>query len=276
MKRAPRRPRRLRLLASLFGLSLLALGPWAYAATSAPEVPTIRFTATGTVPLVCGSRPDVTTLVIKHGTRVIIANGTGVTATVDIGRRRVLTLADGSGALVRLRRGQYDLQMIPNCVVVSETEKAVVNVLTAAQMIDLGAPTATPTVAGEPGGSEGEQGGTDEPDVTAAVETSSDPASTDGSSAVPAGSVTRTATEQTGTTTGPAVVAIDRTAPPVLEGRPNPDDIAVIEVDAIQRDEPSDTKGLRLVGAIATICVLGVTAAIIRAIVSERTSRPVG
>ena len=72
----------------------VALGPWAYAATSAPEVPTISFTATGTVPLVCGTRPNVTNLVIKHGTRVIIANRTGVAATVDIGRRRA---ADARG-----------------------------------------------------------------------------------------------------------------------------------------------------------------------------------
>ena len=124
MERAPRR-RRLGLLAFVIGLPVLALGPWAYAATSAPEVPTISFSATGTAPVVCGTRPNVTNLVIKHGTRVIIANRTGVTATVDIGRQRLLELADGTGARIRLKRGQHDLQLIPRCVVVSETEKAV-------------------------------------------------------------------------------------------------------------------------------------------------------
>ncbi len=255
MERPPRR-HHLRLLAVLLGLPIVALGPWAYAATSAPEVPTISFSATGAVPVVCGTRPNVSNLAINHGTRVIIANRTGVTATVDIGRRRLLDLADGTGALVRLRSGQHELRMIPDCAAVTETEKAAVNVLTRAQLSE----SLTPT---------------DEPD--AMVQSTSDPASTSeppSADSAPSGS---TASETSRSAAQPgALGAADPTGPPIQDGRAGPDEIAVIEVVAIRLDEGSDPKGLRLIGAIATICVLGVTAAIIRAIVPEGTTRSVG
>jgi hypothetical protein len=265
MERTPRR-RHLRLLAVVLGLPIVAVGPWAYAATSAPEVPTISFSATGTVPLVCGTRPNVTNLAIKHGTRVIIANRTGVAATVDIGRRRLLDLADGTGALVRLRSGQHELRMIPDCVVVTETETAAVNVLTRAQLSESLTPTPVPS---------GAPSDPDDPEVM--VQSTSDPASTrepPSTDRAPTGSTvseTSTSAAQPGTLGG-----ADPTGPPTLDGRAGPDEIAVVEVGAIRLDEGSDPKGLRLVGAIATICVLGVTAAIIRAIVSEGTTRSVG
>jgi hypothetical protein len=255
MDRASRR-RLLRLLALALGLPLLAVGPLAYAAANAPEVPTISFTATGAPPVVCGTRPNVTNLVIKHGTRVIIANRTGVAATLDIGRRRLLELPDGTGARVRLMRGQHDLRMIPQCAVVSDSEKAAVSVMTASQMRDLLTPRAAP---------DGGQNPPDEPDVTIEVETSS----TGGAAtfASPGSSSDISAAQQPERTVAPS---------PALDGREETADIAIIEGDVFPLDEQSDPKGLRLVGAIATICVLGVSAAIIRAIVSERTSRSVG
>ena len=261
MERAPRR-QHVRLLAMVLGLPIVALGPWAYAATSAPEVPTISFSATGTVPLVCGTRPNVTNLAIKHGTRIIIANRTGVTATVDIGRRRLLELADGTGALVRLRQGQHDLRMIPDCVAVTETEKAAVNVLTGAQMSE--SLTPTPVPSGAP---------SDPDELQAMVQSTSDPASTSEPPSTDSTPTESTASETSTSTSQQAPVgAADPTEPPTLDGWAGADEVAVIEVDAIRLDEGRDPNGLRLVSAIATICVLGVTAAIIRAIVSQRTT----
>jgi len=46
----------------------------------------------------------------------------------------------------------------------------------------------------------------------------------------------------------------------------------VTEVREIALDDPGDPKGVRLLAVIAAICVFGVTVAIIRAIVSQRTS----
>ena len=272
MERATRR-RRLRMLALVIAAPALVIAPWAYAASTAPEIPTITFTATGTPPVVCGTRPNVTNLLIRHGTRVIIANRTGVTATVDVGRRRLIELPDGSGARVRLRLGQHELEMIPNCVVVSETETAVVDVLTASELRELGsaAPTALPDVAGSDLGATIESTGEPSPSASATSD-----ASTTGVQGAATTGVEPPATTPTGpdATDAPAGSTVDApTSPPVLQGRPEAADAdAVIDIEAVRLDDPGDPKGLRLLGAIATICVLGVSAAIIRAIVSERTT----
>jgi hypothetical protein len=257
MERATRR-RRLRLLALVISAPALAIAPWAYAANTASEIPTITFTATGTAPVVCGTRPNVTSLLIRHGTRIIVANRTGVTASVDVGRSRLVTVPDGSGARIRLRPGQHELWMIPDCAVVSETEKAVVNVLSTSDLRDLG--SAPPP---------------DDEGVT--VESTSSGASDVSTTRVDPASTTPIQQDATTEPSGSAAHAPTLTSPPVLQGR---SDAAaadpVIDLEAIQLDDPSDPKGLRLLGAIATICLLGVTAAIIRAIVSERTTGSVG
>jgi hypothetical protein len=266
MKRAPRR---LRLFALAAGIPVLTLAPWAYAATAAPEFPTITFTSTGTAPIVCGTRPNVTNLLIRHGTRIIIANRTGVSTTIDVGRRRVLEVPDGSGVRVRLSRGQHELRMIPDCVVAGEAEMAVVNVLTWEQMRDLASPEATPTPKSDGGGS----------GVT--VEATTDPGS-------PPGPAESGVVASPAPTADPAGPTSDEDANTVVESSDDPPDplilgaqqapagTEIVEIEAFQLDDRGDPKGLRLLAAIATICVLGVTAAIIRAIVAERTSDPVG
>jgi len=259
MERATRR-RRLRLLALVIAAPALVVAPWAYAASTAPEIPTITFTATGTPPVVCGARPNVSNLLIRHGTRIIIANRTGVTASVEVGRSRVVTLPDGSGVRIRLRLGQHELWMIPDCVVVPETDKAVVNVLSTSDLRDLG--------SDPPPSDEGRDSGVT---VESTSESSSSGVSDDSTTAVEPPATTKTEPDAT---TAPAGSGVDApTSPPVLQGRPDAADVdAVIDMEAIRLDDPGDPKGLRLLGAIATICVLGVTAAIIRAIVSERTT----
>jgi hypothetical protein len=273
------------MLALVIVAPALVIGPWAYAASTASEIPTITFTATGTPPVVCGTRPNVTNLLIRHGTRIIIANRSGVTATIDVGRRRLIELPDGSGARVRLRLGQHELQMIPNCVMVSETETAAVNVLTASELSELGSPTPTvpPDVEGSDVGATIESTEAPSPSspatwdasttgVEGASTTSVEVASTTGVESVP---TTPTRPDATTTPAGSAVDA--RAAPPVVQRSPDAADVdAVTDLEAIRLDDPTDPKGLRLLGAIATICVLGVTAAIIRAIVSERTTGSVG
>jgi hypothetical protein len=80
-------------LASSVGsaLVLVAGASGAYAGAirlwSAAELPMITFTARGPAPLPCAAHPDVSSLTVRHGARIVLANVTGVDATVDTGRR---------------------------------------------------------------------------------------------------------------------------------------------------------------------------------------------
>ncbi len=215
-------------------------------AFAAEGEPTIGFTATGTPPLRCGSQPSVGSLSVSTGTRIIVANLTGVAAAVDVGWTKVLQLAPGKEALVELTPGQHDLRMVPNCVLVTEIGVAVVTVL-------IGQPPDEPSPSGEP------DSPADDP-ITMSMAPS--PTGTAGP-ALGGSGVAEPGAEGTTTITGPGV------DPAAADGSL---ETGVIHVQAIDLGGSRDPKGVRLLAVIAAICVFGVTAAIIRAIVSQRTS----
>ena len=166
--------------------------------------------------------------------------------------------------------------MMPHCAVVSDSIATVVNVLTPEQMRD--DDTATPTA--DPSRS-------DDPGVTTAVDPSSPAAvppaaadtiaATGGAATVVAATPTRSKPAPSGSIASPTTGSgtqstMHSSAPPVIDdAAQNAVSDEVAEVKTIPFDTGHDSKGVRLLASIATICVLGVTAAIIRAIVSKRT-----
>ena len=234
----PRRRSRLAWFGVVAVVGFLAIAPWAWAA---PELPTVVFSATGTAPGTCGSRPNVTSLTVRTGSTFMIANMTGVTATVDVGRRRLIELLPGTGAVVRMSHGPHDLQLIPDCAARSEAVVAVVNVVTPGEMTGRATSAASPDL--------------DESAVGLGP-----------SSMVASNPQRSTATAPTDQK--PAAAA---TAEPG-GGEDESLGAKVVRVETLPFRPGDNSKSVRLLAAIATICALGVTAAIIRAIVAQRTT----
>jgi hypothetical protein len=270
MDRAPRTARRpLLLLALLAAAPVLVAAPWAFAEMA--EGPTVSFAATGAVPFACGSHPNVSSLQVKVGTKIVFANRTDTTATLTVGGEKVADLDPGTGAVVKLRQGQHEVRLSPQCVVVIGTDAVVVSVLTG---VDLHAsPTGDPTppeepaILAEPGSSGGSSGGASIPPGVSGA-----PDRTSGSGPSPSSGTSRGAPGGPGT---PATTVTASAHPVAADSGDGPMESVVIDVQRIPLGDPRDPKDGRLLAVIAAICVIGVTAAIIRAIVSQRTSSAV-
>ncbi len=112
-----RADRRARLAFLLLGGLLVGTGATgAEAAKQRAQAPTVTFSVMAGESGECGSRPDVSErLIIKHGTWLNLVNHTGASASVDTGRRRVITIPDGRGAAVKLARGVHTISLVPDC-----------------------------------------------------------------------------------------------------------------------------------------------------------------
>lgn len=265
-------PRRLTLLAGLVlglltvpGAALVAGG----GAWAAGEEPTVTF-ARGFPPRACSSAPSVTSVSVPEGTGIVVANATGRDGSVHVGGASVLPVADGTGVLLVLAVGQHEVRLVLECHTYNQAGPLAVTVTgeapppppppaesapdSAPASTTSAAPPSTspnlpaaPTAAGAGGaqtstrpGSAGSGGG------RAPATTAGEPST--GSAATPAGTTSAAAPMPGATVPGPMAAGVISATP-----------VALVD--------PGHSKGLRLLAAVATICVLGVTAAIIRAIV---------
>jgi hypothetical protein len=151
-------------------------------------------------------------------------------------------LAPGESALMTLKRGQHRVRLVPECVVTTGTLAALVTVVAAAESGRAEASAASPT------GAESTDGASTE--IVAA------PGESTETVAIPSGSTV-------------AMAATWNADPDADEDGSR--ESSVIGVRSITPGDSTDPRVSRLLAVIATICVFGVTAAIIRAIVSQRT-----
>lgn len=246
------RPSRVRLglavLAIVSGLVVLGIEP-GYAEV---EQLVITFNGGGTAPLICPSHPDRGTVSVNLGRPVVLANLTGADATVDIGADAPVAVPNGRGVSVELAVGTHVLRMVPKCLLLGDIGRAVVTV-------SKGASAPPPT--GNPGPT---------PNPTVPNPASSDrpgpgtaPESDRGPDQVPA-----SGTASTGP--GPGGPGAAPTGSP-----PGPGgfDQTTVEVLPVAVGRAPDRHGSRLLAIVAAICALGVTAGIIRAIVTYRATR---
>src|SRR5262245_6358565 len=89
----------------------------AFAETTPPTM-TVTFESTGIGLLICGTYPSVNSLNIHVGYRVNLVNQTGGHVTLDIkpGGDHA-SLNDGDALLVKFKKGQHTVRMIPDCLV---------------------------------------------------------------------------------------------------------------------------------------------------------------
>jgi len=247
--------------AVVVALAPLALLAGARPGFAADEQVTIIFSGTGPQPLVCTSYPEPPSVHIKVGTAVAVENRTGVSAEVDIGTADPVPLADGEGLTLKLKKGTYELRLLLSCLVV-QAGAATVNVADGSDLRQPGTnppvqaldPTRAPHSTTPP---------TDPPaSTTAVIPATGDPAGGPASGGVP-GSGSPTGADR------PVVAGAPEAVPesgPVLEQKgPYP---------LPRRD--TDDRGEQLLAVVAAICVLGVTAGIIRAILAQQASGAAG
>jgi hypothetical protein len=234
--------------------------------------PAIAFTGSVIAPLVCTSTPDTGAVTISEDTRITLANFTGADASVDTGTEHAVIIGNGVGLSVRFRPGRYTVRMVPSCTVTSTVRAAVVTVVdaTAAQPIPGVSPPPLITLPPPSGGT-----GTVAPDPTrTGGTTTAPPPPPSPANTVSSGAPSRRPPEVGGGGTGPAPTepfgtpATGAGADPVLEvvGQ----EPVIYDTLLVPVQQQGDPRDVRLLAVISVICVFGVTAAIIRAIVSQR------
>jgi hypothetical protein len=227
--------RRSGLLVALALAALLGVGAGTLAWAAESDPPTVTFAPLGA----CSSRPDVTGLEVPQATPVLLVNDTGSDATVMVGSVPALDdpVPDGGGVLLTLAPGQHEVRMARGC---GNAQPVTVLVTSPAP----GSPSPPTSASPAPAGTSGSQ-----PDGVG-------PGSGPSTGPLPGGS--------------PAVVPLATT---VVVGTPGStslggyDGPAVVMAARVDPTGAGNPKAVRLLAAIATICVLGVTAAIIRSIV---------
>jgi hypothetical protein len=234
----------------------------------------VTFTGSGLGVLICGSHPTPSGINIRSGTRVNLINNTGDQVSLEIAPGGDhATLADGDGLIVRFRNGQHTVRMIPQCLLgaLGEAKPAVIVVTP-----DAPPPSTGPPQLGPPGPSASSR-----PPVPG--KTTPGP---DGSDGIPAPVTTPTsfggdlvpARPGTVRTVSLASISDAPASPPEKSTPRSTDDISLSAGKDIYPEVlpyglgPSDDQGRTLLAVIAAICVLGVTAAIIRAILAQRAS----
>jgi hypothetical protein len=257
MGRAARR-RSIRLRVRPIGVgALLVVLAWGVSAAYA-EAPTVTFEGGPLAPALCPAAPDQPNLDIDEGTWVNVVNRTGAKATLEIDGSPSQTIPKNGGLSVGLPAGRHDLRLIPQCVAHGMLLPVEINVAvvqldpTTAPSTSPAAPPAGPPPSGGPGGSGGP------PD---------DGGGGDGGVTGPAGGV---GDQPVGPDGEPADGASDQDGG--APDWPAAGDAGIVVVPYAV-PETEDPRGARLLAVIATICVSGVTVAIIRAIIAQRTTR---
>jgi len=223
----------------------LLVGGLAHAA----DPPTVTFSGGDLLGLACGSRPDVDSVSVSEGTAVTVANDTGATARVVVSGQTVLTLEDGAAGALTLAAGSHQVVLVPQCLLVTLTAPLTV--------------TVTPAPAPPSPSPESSPPSEDPPTALAPAAPGE---STSGEDGVVVGGRAPAPKRMPGGTPVPSVAG-SPSASAGTSSWPTSGRSEVAQAEVVPWSKPEDPKGVRLLAVIAAICVLGVTAAIIRSIV---------
>lgn len=241
----------LRHIAALAAAGALAVMP-AVAATAAEPSPGVSFSGGGLGLLLCGSKPDSSRITVGAETKVRLTNSLGMGAELRIDGAASATLGSGETVEVQFHRGPVSVTMVPECALNlnPKFEPLTVDVTSppAAPATTKPAPTApkpstTPSKAAgpAPAGSPG----------AALPELPIDPLFPSGVATVPG-------------TTADGGGSLESSPATVVAGK-NPKNAG--------HNGPIDKGPIGLLAIIATVCVVGVSAGAIRAIITQRATR---
>jgi len=234
-------------VATLLGLGVLGTA----AAATDPGSLTVTFhTAEDGA---CGTVPSVGGLTVPADTPVQFLNRTGSDATLVVGGQDE-PVPKGAGVELTIAVGQYEVRLVKACGTVAVSQPVAVTVVAVAP-----SPTPAPT--------------TSAPAATVPAGSAPPTAGQEGAVGVPTGHPTTAATRAVASPAPMVGASIDPAATPApTPGTSRPaagnDWSPVLAATPVGLDETGrNSKEVRLLAVVATICVLGVTAAIIRSIV---------
>jgi hypothetical protein len=273
----------------------------------------VAFTGGGVLGLSCSSQPDVESLTVPAGTTVRVINHTGHSAQLRLGGRPQGRVPDDGSTEVTFRRGTTAVLLSPGCPLGDEPTPLLVTAMPSdpavpsdpATMPDTISPpsdaAAPSTDGGSPSASTGGSALPDSASAGPARPTSPSATAARASRSARAASVVQTMPQ--GGSASPRLTSKTlrgtRRAAPVFSGMPPGDakrllpgvptiglpqitDVAPVDVPptAVVAAEPvaataslPHSQPIGLLAVTAAVCVLGVGAAAIRAIVSQRASR---
>ncbi|MBV1852198.1 hypothetical protein [Catellatospora tritici] len=257
----------------LAGLPLLLASP---SAAAEPEAaPNVDFTGGGLGLLLCGSKPATAKITVAAESRVKLTNGLGQNATLQIDGKDSAAVSDGETIEVQFHRGPVKVAMVPECLLNLNPSFEPLTVEVASRTTQPGTGTTTGTGStANPSRSSGSTGSSPSSKPTRKRDTHSGSGSGSSSS-------------------NPAPTGDETELPDPPQGLFNPDDEqksddaepspeaspAVVVGDDHRLDDakaagfPVDNGPIGLLAIIATVCVVGVSAGAIRAIIAQRATR---
>jgi hypothetical protein len=266
-------------VAAFFVAAPLAIGGAAYAAE--PETNSqVVFSGDGLLGVACGAKPSASSVTVPAESTLRVVNNTGRKAKLLLDGAARGEVAPGATADVLFHRGPVELALKPDCMLADE--KAVrVEVLAAPPP-----PTATgnDTPANPPvppfGGGTGDSDDSDDPAPAGDDRQRED--RPDGADAEPAAGASPGAADPADRDADPANPDADPTNPDAAPAVPDSFDggtgidgaTSVAAAEPLASVDPvSDSGPTGLLALIATVCVVGVSAGAIRAIIAQRASR---
>ncbi|MBB5870984.1 hypothetical protein F4553_004363 [Allocatelliglobosispora scoriae] len=271
MQWSSRRPWR-RYAAEVSTALLISLPLLAGSASANPEAsPQVDFGGGGLGMLLCGSKPSVGTISVPAQAKVIFVNNLGQRASLQIDGEDGGPVGNGEAVEVQFHRGPVSVAMVPECLLNLTGDFKPVTV----QVTPPKTPPRTPPR-------------TTSPRPTAGP---ASPASGGGNTTSPKPNQSRPGTTPAATAepgvvdpTDPDLTGDDELFPiPPDGGSPTPGADAATTTTtvvkntdgsiALPRSSNRDRGPIGLLAIIATVCVVGVAAGAIRAIITQRASR---
>ncbi|MET7418021.1 hypothetical protein [Dactylosporangium sp. NPDC005555] len=239
---------------------------------AAPSTPTVEFSGGSVLSLlVCKSEPNTGSVSVPAESRVNFVNRLGQGATLKVDGKPVSTVQPNQAVPVVFKKGPVDVAMTFSCGVgVVEQFKPV--------SVGVTAPPAAPA-AGQ-GGQAGKPASSQGPAGAAAAAANNAIASPNGrSTRKPSTNASGSTGEADGTGTepvDPSLLGPDATASPSAAANANPSasaDERVYVEEPVAASGPATNAPTGLLALVATVCVVGVGIAAIRAIIAQRSSR---
>ncbi|WP_432982538.1 hypothetical protein [Dactylosporangium sp. CA-233914] len=267
-------------------LAAAALTVGASPVSAAPESPTVEFTGGSVLSLlVCKSQPNTPDVSVPADSRVNFVNRLGQNASLKVDGKAVATVQPNQQVPVVFKKGPVEVAMTFDCGVgvVQQFKPVSVGVTPAAQ-----APAAQPATQPAQGQPKAKPGATKTSPPSGPAGAAAGAANGVISNRGPAGhSSTKAPQGQDGTaSTGdvdgemgtepidPALLDPSATAAPAIGADPStPVDDRVTVEEPVAASGPARNGPAGLLALVATVCVVGVGIAAIRAIIAQRSSR---
>jgi hypothetical protein len=251
----------LKHVAALAATGVFAVVPFASAAYAAQPAPGVNFTGGGLGLLLCGSKPETPRITVGAETKVRLTNSLGMGAELRIDGSPSATVASGETVEVQFHSGPVGITMIPDCALNLNPKFEPLTVDVTAPP----PPAAVPPVKPAPV--------QPKPSVKPAQPTPTQPSTGSNPGAQPSPEAALPALPEDPLFPGAITDVPQDGATPTKAAVVNPDGSTAQKKNLAGQNGPVDNGPIGLLAIIATVCVVGVSAGAIRAIITQKAMR---